>query len=132
MSSQALQSETRPQRLQALAAANAVRVARAELKRAVTAGELSAADVIIACPDAAQRWTIGELLLAQHRWGHKRCARFLDRNGISAMKPIGSLTERQRQLVVTQLKLDAVALSDASLRRSEYFSATSLDIRPVL
>jgi hypothetical protein len=92
-----------PQRLRALEHANAIRLARAELKRRIAEGEVTAADVILTCPEAAQRWTVSELLLAQRRWGSTRCRKFLERNGVSEIKPIGSLTERQRRLLAAQL-----------------------------
>ena len=98
------QTPAGPQRMRALEHANEVRLARAELKRRVTEGEVSAAEVILTCPDAAQRWTVSELLMAQRRWGATRCRKFLERNEISEIKPIGSLTERQRQLLATQLQ----------------------------
>jgi hypothetical protein len=92
-----------PQRLRALEHANAIRLARAELKRRIAEGDASAADVILECPDAARRWTVSELLLAQRRWGSTRCRKFLERNGVSEIKLIGSLTERQRRMLAEQL-----------------------------
>ncbi|HET9721077.1 MAG TPA: hypothetical protein VFP55_13435 [Solirubrobacteraceae bacterium] len=95
---------TEPQRLRALEHANAIRLARAELKRRIAVGEVSAADVILECPEAALRWTVAELLLSQRRWGSTRCRKFLERNGVSEIKPIGSLTERQRKLLAAELR----------------------------
>ena len=92
-----------PQRLRALEHANAIRLARAELKRLIAGGEISAADVILQCPEAARRWTISELLLSQRRWGSSRARKFLERNGVSEIKLIGSLTERQRLVLAEQL-----------------------------
>ncbi|HUY58640.1 MAG TPA: hypothetical protein VMV16_02930 [Solirubrobacteraceae bacterium] len=92
-----------PQRLRALGQANAVRLARAEIKRRIADGEISAADVILECPDPVRRWTVAELLMSQRRWGSTRCRKFLERNGVSEIKPIGALTERQRHLLAEQL-----------------------------
>lgn len=97
------QVSNEPQRLRALEHANAVRLARAELKRRIAEGELSAASVILECPEAVQRWTIGELLMAQRRWGTTRCRKFLERNSLSEIKTIGALTARQRHLLAEQL-----------------------------
>jgi hypothetical protein len=97
------QTPAEPQRLRALEQANQVRLARAELKRRITDGAVSAAEVILDCPDAAQRWTVSDLLMAQRRWGVTRCRKFLERNDISEIKPIGSLTDRQRRMLATQL-----------------------------
>jgi hypothetical protein len=93
-----------PQRLRALERANAVRLARAELKRRIADGDVSAAEIILGCPREATSWTVGELLVSQRRWGSTRCRKFLERNGISEIKPIGALTERQRQLLARELK----------------------------
>lgn len=92
-----------PQRLRALEQANAVRLARAELKRRIAEGEVSAATVILASPPEARSWTVGELLISQRRWGRTRCRKFLGRNQISEIKEIGTLTERQRHLLAGQL-----------------------------
>ena len=101
-----------PQRLRALERANAVRLARAELKRRIAEGEISAAEVILACPPEASSWTVGDLLMSQRRWGRTRCFKFLNRNQIGEMKPIGKLTERQRQMLAGQLQSSEVLVSD--------------------
>jgi hypothetical protein len=101
-----------PQRLRALERANEVRLARADLKRRIAEGELSAAEVILACPWQAYSWSVGELLMSQRRWGNTRCRKFLYRNQISELKPIGKLTERQRRMLAAQLhSCDSVAHS---------------------
>lgn len=86
-----------PQHLQALQRANAVRLARAELKRRVALGEISAADVILETPWEAESMTVGDLITSQHRWGHTRCRRLLHRLQISENRPVGKLTDRQRR-----------------------------------
>lgn len=93
-----------PQRLQALEQANKIRLARAELKRQIARGQVSAADVILACPPEASSWPIGELLMSQRRWGVNRCRKFLARNQLTEMKRIGTLTERQRRSLALQLQ----------------------------
>jgi hypothetical protein len=95
--------------LKALEHANAVRLARAELKRRIADGEVTAAEVIVGCPDEAHRWTVSELLMSQRRWGVTRCRKFLERNNISEIKPIGTLTPRQRRLLATQLTPEGVS-----------------------
>ena len=96
-------NSSEPQRLRALERANEVRLARAAIKQRIARGEVSAAEVIMQCPDAASSWPVGELLISQRRWGTTRCRRFLSRNRIIETKPIGSLTDRQRQLLVSSL-----------------------------
>src|SRR5579871_3594233 len=97
-------AQTPEQRMRALEQANAVRLARADLKRRIAEGEVSAAEVILGCPEVAARWTVAELLVAQHRWGSTRSRKFLQRNSIGEMKPIGELTDRQRKLLAEQLR----------------------------
>ncbi|MGI8714155.1 MAG: hypothetical protein ACR2NR_13450 [Solirubrobacteraceae bacterium] len=93
-----------PQRLRALGRANEIRLARAAIKRRIALGEVSAADVILECPDAANSWPVGELLMSQRRWGSTRCRKFLSRNRIIETKPVGTLTQRQRQLLAHSLQ----------------------------
>lgn len=92
-----------PQRLRALERANEIRLARAAIKRRIAIGEVSAAEVILECPDAAESWPVGELLMSQHRWGTMRCRKFLSRNQITETRPIGSLTDRQRRVLAGSL-----------------------------
>lgn len=92
-----------PQQLRALKRANEVRLARAELKRRIAEGEASAAEVILDCPWEASNWSVGELLMCQRRWGVNRCRKFLAHNHVGEMKAVGTLTERQRRLLATEL-----------------------------
>jgi hypothetical protein len=92
-----------PQRLRALERANEIRLARAAIKRRIALGEVSAAEVILACPQAADTWPVGELLMSQRRWGAMRCRKFLAHNQITETKQIGSLTERQRRMLARSL-----------------------------
>jgi hypothetical protein len=93
-----------PQRLRALERANEVRLARAELKRRIAYGDVSAAAIILTCPPEARSWPVGELLMSQRRWGVTRCRKFLGRNQISEIKEIGTLTDRQQRLLAAQLQ----------------------------
>ncbi len=93
-----------PQHLQALERANAVRLARAELKRRIAAGDISAADVILASRWEAESMTVADLLASQRRWGQTRCRRFLQSIPMSESKTIGSMTDRQRRAVAAQLE----------------------------
>ena len=92
-----------PQHMQALQRANEVRLARAELKRKVANGALTVDEVILARPWEAASMTITELLTSQPRWGGTRCAKFLARIGLPETKTVGSMTERQRQLLADHI-----------------------------
>ena len=92
-----------PQHLRALERANAVRLARAELKRKVADGEVSAAEVILSSPWEAESMTVSDLLTSQRRWGHTRCRKFLQCVPMSETKTIGSMTDRQRRAIAHML-----------------------------
>jgi hypothetical protein len=96
------------QHMRALAQANRVRLARAELKRQVSEGETSVADVVLECPWEAESMTISDLLMSQHRWGRTRCRRFLASIPMSETKTIGSMTDRQRRALASALAGDPV------------------------
>ena len=100
---QALATAPAPQHMQALAQANKVRLARAELKRQVGDGELSVADVVLDCPWEAESMAIADLLMSQHRWGRTRCRRFLASVSMNETKTIGSMTDRQRRELAARL-----------------------------
>jgi hypothetical protein len=93
-----------PQHLRALARANEVRLARAELKRQVAEGEISAAHVILECPWEAASMTVADLLTSQRRWGTTRCRKLLQSVPMSENKTVGSMTERQRQALAAMLE----------------------------
>jgi hypothetical protein len=92
-----------PQHMQALAQANRVRLARADLKRQVAEGEVDVGGIVLSCPWEAESMTIADLLMSQHRWGRTRCRRFLASIPMLETKTIGSMTERQRHALAAQL-----------------------------
>jgi hypothetical protein len=101
-----------PQRLRALERANKVRLARAELKRRIAVGEVPAASIILDAPWEAESWSVGDLLMSQRRWGSTRCQKFLKGLDIAETKQIGTLTERQRNVLAT--RLDARTRGDSA------------------
>ena len=92
-----------PQHLRALARANEVRLARAELKRRVLDGETTAAEVILDAPWEAVTMTVADLLMSQRRWGRKRCRKLLEGIPMSETRTVGSMTDRQRLAVACAL-----------------------------
>jgi hypothetical protein len=92
--------------MRALAQANRVRLARAELKRQVAEGEATVAEIVLARPWEAESMTIADLLMSQHRWGRTRCRRFLASIPMVETKSIGSMTERQRKELAKRLSGD--------------------------
>jgi len=96
--------EDQPQQLRALGKANRVRLARAELKRQVASGEVTAEQVVLECPWEAASMEIGDLLRSQRRWGAARCRRLLVSVGLPEHKQVGTLTDRQRKLLAAVLE----------------------------
>ncbi len=92
-----------PQHMQALARANRVRLARAELKRSIGRGEVDVAEVIRDCPWETESMTLAELLTSQRRWGRTRARKLLQAVALSENKRIGTLTPRQRALLTSAL-----------------------------
>lgn len=92
-----------PQHMQALARANRVRLARAELKRSVARGDVEAAEVIRDCPWETEGMTLAELLTSQRRWGRTRARKFLLGLALGENKRLGTLTSRQRALLSSEL-----------------------------
>ena len=92
-----------PQHLRALAHANRVRLARAELKRQIAGGSEDASAVVGECPWEAETMTIGELLRSQRRWGRTRTRKFLFSLGLNENRALGRLTERQRKMLASEL-----------------------------
>jgi hypothetical protein len=92
-----------PQHMRALAQANRVRLARAELKRQVAEKETTVGEIVLDCPWEAESMAIADLLLSQHRWGRTRCRRFLASIPMSETKTVGSMTDRQRRALAAML-----------------------------
>lgn len=103
----------RTQRLQALDRANRVRTVRAQLKRDIASGGVTAAKVILAERRELDGMSLCELLMSQRRWGELRSLRFLALLGMSSTKTIGSMTERQRIATAAELTEHTDACSSA-------------------
>jgi hypothetical protein len=116
MNASSARTEYGPQHLKALQRANEVRLARAALKRRVASGDISAADVILACPAEVEGMAVSDLLMSQRRWGRTRCRKFLATIPIMENKQIGTLTERQRRAVAAELPAPIPVTSHAPER----------------
>jgi hypothetical protein len=92
-----------PQHMQALARANRVRLARAELKRSIGRGDAEVAKVIENVPWEAESMTLAELLTSQRRWGRTRARKLLQALALSENKRVGTLTPRQQALLTSAL-----------------------------
>ena len=98
-----------PQHMLALERANRVRLARAALKRKISAGRVDAAEIVLSCPWEVESMSVSELLMSQRRWGRTRCRKFLFSIGLSETKTLGTLTERQRITLAALLTTKAQA-----------------------
>ena len=87
-----------------LAQANAVRCARAELKRALKAGSVEIEEVIAHPPRFAEQAKIADLLLALPGVGPTRTTRLLVGCQIPYGKTLASLSERQRGVLIALLR----------------------------
>jgi hypothetical protein len=92
-----------PQHMRALAHANRVRLARAELKRSIKSGGADPSEVVRGCPWQVETMTVGELLRSQRRWGRARARKFLSPLALSENRQLGKLTERQRNELAREL-----------------------------
>src|SRR3954454_8346216 len=102
-----------PQHLQALHRANQVRLARADLKRRVAEGRVSASEIVLECPAEVEGMAVSDLLMSQRRWGRTRCRKFLATIPLSESKQIGKLTDRQRRAVAAELPTSTPSSSNA-------------------
>ena len=114
------------QHLRALEHANRVRLARAEMKRRVAKGDLTAAEVVIENPWHAESMSISELLMSQRRWGRARCRRLLLSLGIPENKRLGTLTERQRRMLAAMLTANGTPTSHSGLTTASPSMARTL------
>lgn len=93
-----------PQNMVALERANAIRLGRARLKREIKAGRLDVVEVLDEIPECARTMPTIGLLTAQRQWGETRAKQFLQEVEISALRPLGDLTYRQRSVLIDALK----------------------------
>jgi hypothetical protein len=89
---------TELQHMTALASANRIRLAAADLKREVAEGDLDIVDAL--GDERAQPMWLGDLLLAQPRWGSVRADKLCGELKVNALRRVRELTDRQRQALV--------------------------------
>jgi hypothetical protein len=107
--------ERAPQHLRALQRANQIRLARADIKRRVALGDVSAVEVLLSGAEEIETMEISELLTSQRRWGHTRARRFLAAIPMTESKTIGSMTERQ---VATLASMLSACMPQGTVARS--------------
>lgn len=102
-----------PQHMRALERANLVRLARAELKRAIARGDADPSAIVRECPWETESMTLAELLTSQRRWGRTRARKFLLPLSLNENKQLGTLTERQRGLLAAELAARSAGRAEA-------------------
>ena len=86
----------RKQRLQALAKANEIRVAHAQLKKELARGRVQITGILTQPPAYAANLQLSKLLRAVPGYGPARVARILAKTGISESTRLAGLTHGQR------------------------------------
>jgi len=94
---------SREQRLRALAKANEVRLARAQLKRELSAGSLELTQLLAGPPPCADTAKLRDLLLAVPRMGPVKVRRTLSHCRIADSKTLAGLSDRQRAELIQLL-----------------------------
>ena len=92
------------QRRMALSRANHIRLRRGMLKQQVRRGRVRLVDVLADPPEEMLTCSIAEVLQWQERWGEVRATRLLRRLGISELRAVGWLTDRQRRLLIDAVR----------------------------
>lgn len=95
-----LPERSREQRLRALQRANEIRLARADLKKRLAAGERRLDELLREAPEFAHGAKIYDLLLAVPKLGPVRARHLLAHYRISETKTLGGLSERQRSELI--------------------------------
>ena len=92
------------QRMDALARANEIRTRRARLKRDLKAGRVGIHGLLLDPPEYLQTAKVFDLLLAVAKYGRVKVNRILTHCRISPRRPIGGLSQRQRNELVSYLR----------------------------
>jgi hypothetical protein len=87
----------------ALARANEIRCYRANLKKDVKRGKVTAYGLIACPPEMTQTMRVFDLLLAMPHVGRVKANRWLARCRISPSKTLGGLSDRQRRELLALL-----------------------------
>jgi hypothetical protein len=88
------------QRMEALARANHIRVARAQLKKDLKDGRAQIEAILLDPPDWVSTANVFDMLMAVPKFGRVKAARLLNQCRISQSKTVGGLSERQRTELV--------------------------------
>lgn len=88
---------TLEQRFDALAKAQAIRMARAYLKKDIKAGRKSASQILAAPPEYAENMRVIDLLVAIPKWGRYKAEKAMRWIEVAPCKTVAGITPRQRR-----------------------------------
>ena len=108
MTATATFDRTLEQRMTALQQANEIRFARAALRVDLYHGNVDARDIILSPPKFVQSMRVVDLLLAVPRVGPSKAARMLRFCRVSATRPLGGMTQRERVELSSLLRFRGV------------------------
>lgn len=92
------------QRRAALAAANEIRSSRSRLKRDLRTGRENACRIVANPPAFTETMAVQDVLLATRRVGTVKAWKVLRSANLSPAKPLGSLTARQRDVLLDAMR----------------------------
>jgi hypothetical protein len=95
------------QRMTALASANSIRMERAEYKRRLAAGQVTFTDLLWDLPDCLDTCPVYELLRSVPKLGPTKASRVLGDVTFSENRKLGTLTIRERHMLVASLRENA-------------------------
>lgn len=98
------QTEGNRQRAEALAKANAVRFATADMKRKIADGEMNISEVLENPPEYVRNLRIDKLLILLPRVGRQKARLMLRNLHINPGSYLCELTDRQRQVIARGIK----------------------------
>ena len=99
---------TYEQRMTALQRANEIRFGRAALKADISHGDVDARDILLSPPELVESMRVVDLLLAVPRVGPSKAARMLRFCRVSATRPLGGMTQRERVELSSLLRFRGV------------------------
>jgi hypothetical protein len=100
---------SRGQRLRALQLANAIRSARAQLKKDHASGKIELAQILAQPPECVRTARVRDVFLALPKIGSVKAGRILADCGIAHSKTPTGLTERQRTELLNRFRCDGHA-----------------------
>lgn len=104
MTSDGVPERSAQQRTDALLRANKIRTKRADLKKALKAGQASIHLLLLEPPEYIETMKVFDLILATPKYGRVKVNKILQVARVSPSKTVGGLSERQRAELISMLR----------------------------